>query len=315
MQLHHSLQNLSLASSYVTIGSFDGVHVGHQAVIQALASAARTAGMPSVVITFHPHPAVVLRGVTGPFYLTSPQERADLVASLGVDHLIILPFDLSLAQRTAYEFMQDCRQALGMEKLWVGFDFKLGKNREGTPLYLSIIGQQLGYSIQVLQPFRLNEQVVSSSLIRQLLTRGDVGSVPTYLGRAYQFEGEVVHGEGRGREIGFPTANLQVWPDRLLPMRGVYATRAHLGERSFQSVTNIGFRPTFDKSAHIRIETHLLDFNETIYNQHLKVEFAQLLRAERQYFSKNELINQIRLDINQARKVLSDAHPPSGLPA
>lgn len=307
MQLHHSFQNLRLASSYVTIGSFDGVHIGHQAVIRALVQTAHAESVPAVVITFHPHPAVVLRGITGPFYLTNPEERATLIANLGVDHVIILPFDHVLAQKTAHNFMQECVEALGMCQLWAGFDFKLGKDREGTPTRLAEIGLQLGYHIHTLPPFELQGEPVSSSLIRQLLSRGEVGPAATLLGRYYHLEGEVVHGDGRGKEIGIPTANLHIVSDRLLPMRAVYATRAWLGDRSFQSVTNIGFRPTFDKNTQIRIETHILDFDELVYHQHLKVEFIQQLRSERRYLSRAELSNQIKLDINQARKVLSDA--------
>lgn len=307
MQQHFSLESLQLDRCWVTIGSFDGVHLGHQNVIRQVVENAHLSGEAAVVITFSPHPAVVLRGISGPFYLTSFEQKAALIAKLGVDHLITLPFTQSLSHLTAQQFMQLLVSQLGMKELLIGFDFKVGYKREGTPTVLAQIGQSLGFNVTTLAPFMLEGIEISSSRIRTLLSQGQISQANAYLGRAYALQGEVVEGDGRGRMIGYPTANISVSPERLLPMRGVYATQARLGSRVLPSLTNIGLRPTFHQRSSLNIETHILDFDEMIYHQELMVEFISFLRPEQRFYSTHELTEQIEMDIIEARKALDDA--------
>lgn len=307
MKQHFALESLKLEHSWVTIGSFDGVHLGHQFVIREMVKAAHRNNEPAVVITFSPHPAVVLRGISGPFYLTNFEQKAALLESLGVDHLITLPFTQSLSRLTAHQFMQELVSHLGMKGLVTGFDFKIGYKREGTSAVLEKIGEELGFTVSTLAPFTLDGVELSSSRIRTLLSQGQVSQASVYLGRIYSLQGEVVQGDGRGRMIGYPTANIALVPELLLPMRGVYATFARLGSRRLLSLTNIGLRPTFLQRSSLNVETHILDFDELIYHQQITLEFVSFLRPEQRFYSTHELTEQIEMDIIEARKALEDA--------
>jgi len=307
MQQYISLESLHLDRSWVTIGSFDGVHLGHQSVIRQMVEKAHASGDPTVVITFSPHPAVVLRGISGPFYLTSFEEKAELIDALSVDFLLTLPFTLSLSHLTAHDFVQQLVKHLGMKVLLTGFDFKIGYKREGTPTILAKIGEGLGFEVITLPPYNMDGSDVSSSRIRSLLSQGHVAQANHLLGRPYSLQGEVVAGDGRGRTIGYPTANIAVPAERLIPLRGVYATQAHLGSRTFPSLTNIGIRPTFRQRSSVSVETYLLDFDEMIYSQNLTVEFIQFLRSEQRFLSTHELTDQIQMDIVAARKAMENA--------
>jgi riboflavin kinase / FMN adenylyltransferase len=266
---------------------------------------AHSAGSTAVVLTFFPHPAAVLRGVTGPFYLTNSDEKAALLAELGVDLLITLPFTHELANRTAQDFMSNLKNRLGLNQLWVGFNFTLGRNREGDIPTLTRLGELMDYRLDVVQPITIEGEIVSSSLIRGLLAKGDVTQAGLMLGRPYSIPGEVVPGDGRGRTIGIPTANLDVWPERILPATGVYACWAWLGTTRHLAVTNIGVRPTFTPGATIQhVEAHLLDVHQDMYHRMLRLEFVQRLRGEQRFASVDALLEQIHADIDQAKGIL-----------
>jgi riboflavin kinase/FMN adenylyltransferase len=291
----------------VTIGSFDGVHLGHQAVIRRLVEGAHGEGLPAVAITFFPHPSKVLRGNGSPFYLSTPEERAEILAGLGVDLTITLTFDKEMASFSADQFMGLLTSHLGLKRLLVGHDFALGRGREGNFEVLEKLGLQYHYEIEGLSPLTVNGELVSSSRIRELLAQGNVALAAAYLGRWYAVQGSVVPGDGRGRTIGIPTANLDVWHERLLPANGVYATFARLNGVNYPSVTNIGVRPTFEAQAPApRVETHVLDFQQDLYGANLRLDFVQFLRSEQRFPSIQELIDQIQTDIHYAREVLSD---------
>ena len=313
--MHHyrTLEELHLERAWATIGSFDGVHRGHQSLIKQMVASAHAAGSPAVVVTFYPHPAVVLRGIQEPYYLTSPDERADLLRDLGVDTIITLKFDLSLASQSAEEFMTNLSNHIGLRELWVGPDFALGKGRQGTLPVLAGIGQNLGYTVNVVEQVSAGEERVSSRQIRSLIMDSKVKEAAEMLGRRYRVSGEVVHGDARGKQLGVPTANLQVWPERLLPANGIYATWVNRGGQHLASVTNVGIRPTFDNFAALpRVEAYILDFNQDIYREKIEVEFVEFFRPEIRYTSINDLLEQIHKDINQAREVLShDSRTPS----
>ncbi len=305
MQHHSSFDELNLEGSWVTIGSFDGVHRGHQAILTSLVQGAHTAGLPAVVVTFHPHPAVVLKKLQGPYYLTAPEERAELLAELGVDHVVTLPFTLEIAAQTAQQFMENLQRAVRLKMMLVGYDFALGRGREGDIPMLRALGQSMGYRLEVVSPSSVNGQVVSSTRIRQLVYQGQVSEAAGLLGRWYGLRGKIVHGDGRGRTIGLPTANLAVPVERVIPARGVYACLAWIHGELRPAVTNIGVRPTFTANVEIpRVEAHLLDFNEDLYGMEMRLDFVKFLRPEQRFSSSNTLLDQIRQDILHAREVL-----------
>lgn len=304
--LHHtSLQDLHLQGVWLTIGSFDGVHKGHQAILHKLTAGARAAGAPAVVLTFFPHPSIVLRGRSGPFYLTSPEERAVLLGELGVDRVITLPFDQALASQTAGQFMQALYDHLGLRHLYIGHDFALGRGRQGDLPFLQNLGKEMGFTINVMRPIRQLGQPVSSSRIRAALAEGDVRLAGSLLGRRYQVNGEVVAGDGRGRTIGIPTANMEVWPERLLPKSGVYACLACLDGLTRRAVVNIGVRPTFEHQEVLpRVEAHLLDYAGDLYGENLTLSFVARLRDEQRFSDVQALVAQIQADIRKAKKIL-----------
>jgi riboflavin kinase / FMN adenylyltransferase len=304
--LHHSsLKGLHLQGVWLTIGSFDGVHTGHQAILRKVVAGAHAAGAPSVVLTFFPHPSNVLRGRTGPFYLTSPEERAFLLGQQGVDHVITLEFDQSLASQTAHSFVQMLHHHLGLRHLCIGHDFALGRGRQGDLPFLQNLGKELDFSVNVMRPIRYAGQVVSSSRVRAVLADGNVQQAKALLGRHYQVEGEVVAGDGRGRTIGIPTANLNVWPERLLPKSGVYACLACVNGQTRRAVANIGVRPTFESQEALpRLEAHLLDYAADLYGKNLTLRFVAHLRDEQRFANIQALVNQIQTDISKAKKIL-----------
>jgi len=306
MQHVNALEPLHLQGAWVTIGVFDGVHRGHQALLRDFVAEARQHGAPAVVVTFYPHPAEVLGNHRAPFYLTTPEEKAAYIAALGVDVLVTHPFNREIAQRSARAFMEDLHAHLGLRRLWVGYDFALGRNREGDIPALRALGKVLGYTVHVVEPYRLDGDVVSSTRIRQALAAGDVALAARLLGRRYIVPGEVVRGDGRGRQIGFPTANLAVWPKRMVPATGVYACYADVDGHKYPAVVNIGVRPTFEQQpAAPRLEAHLLDFHGDLYGKTLPVEFVARLREERRFPSPEALAAQIQRDIAAARAVLA----------
>ncbi len=307
MQHYHSLNDVQLENTWVTIGSFDGVHLGHQRIIRELVDGARSEQAPTVVLTFFPHPSVVLGKWKEAKYLTSPNERADLLGELGVDIVITHPFDLQFSQTSAYDFMKTLKTRLGVKHLLVGYNFALGHGREGNVHRLKEIGEELGYDLHVIPPVKVDDQVVSSSQIRTALESGEVEKAAHLLGRPYKITGRVIQGDGRGRSMGIPTANLNLWQDRLIPKAGVYVCCAHVNGKVWGAVTNVGVRPTFHPHTTSPIvETHLLDFDEDIYNQEIPLEFLTRLRDEVRFPSVQELVQQIEQDIVQARELLSE---------
>jgi riboflavin kinase/FMN adenylyltransferase len=306
MQHFRSLESVHLEDVWLTIGSFDGVHRGHQEVIHKLTAEAHHNSASAVVLTFYPHPAEIVRDRDFPFYLTSPDEKAALLGDLGVDVVITHPFNREVMATPARDFMEKLLQHLQIRHLRVGYDFALGRNREGNAQMLAEIGKEYGYTLDQMPPFKLDDQVVSSTRIRFLLGAGQVKEAARLLGRNFVVEGPVVVGDQRGRTIGFPTANLEIWKMRAIPAAGVYVCRATVNESTYNAVTNIGVRPTFETSpVPPRVEAHLLDFDEDIYGEIVKLEFISRLRGEKRFASVDELIQQIQSDVKAARKIFS----------
>lgn len=297
------------AGNWLTIGAFDGVHRGHQQIISNLVSGAHTAVGKALVVTFFPHPAELLNGVNGPFYLTTPEERETLIRQMGVDEVMTIPFTLEFAQKSASDFIHDLHRQQPFVRLLVGPDFHFGSGRQGDTALLASLGSELGFKLETLPPFIVAGQVVSSSRIRQDVLKRQMAKVSQLLGRWYAVSGEVVHGDGRGRHIGIPTANVSAWQKRLMPPGGVYAARVNLEGNKYDAVLSIGNRPTFYfPPSEQTLEVHILDFQEDLYGKTIRVEFIDFLRAEKRYESATELTEQIHRDIQQTREVL--AHAP-----
>jgi riboflavin kinase/FMN adenylyltransferase len=306
MRHFQSLEGVQLQDTWLTIGTFDGVHRGHQEIVSNLVSQAHADGSQAVVLTFYPHPAVVIGKRQNPSYLTTPEERANLLGDLGVDVVITFPFTPPVSKISAQEFISMLRQHLGMQHLLVGPDFALGHNRIGNIHYLSEIGKSLGFTVSTIIPFELEGQIVSSSRIRAALRGGDLALVNNLLGRPYFVKGQVVPGDGRGHTIGIPTANLSLWIERALPKSGVYVTQGLINGDSYGAVTNIGTRPTFASDhERLQVEAHLLDFDEQIYGLEVRLDFISHLRDERKFSGIDALVNQIQQDIIQAKGVLA----------
>lgn len=305
-----SLENVSLEDAWLTIGSFDGVHRGHQAILTKLVAGASAQGVPAVVLTFHPHPAVVLRNRQGPYYLTLPDERAQLMGELGIDVVITHPFSSQVADYTADAFVELLFKHLKFKHLLIGHDFALGKNRQGSADYLTMLGEKLGFTVELFHPVTEGEEIISSSSIRAALREGEISKVNSMLGRSYSLSGKVEHGDERGRSIGIPTANLAYSHERLTPSVGVYACYLTVGDRLYSAVTNIGYRPTFYEQANsAHVEAHILDFQEDIYQQDIKIYFVERLRGEQRFSNAEALVNQIQKDIQSTRVLLRKAQP------
>lgn len=301
------LHTNKIQRSWVAIGAFDGVHKGHQALFSRLTTGAKLAACRSVAITFDPLPAVFFNRLSTGNALTTSSERLDLLKKLDVDEVIVLQFDQDLANVDAASFMKVLKTTIGIERLLAGYNFSLGKNRTGTVHELRAIGHLVGYHIEVMDPIKVNSEIVSSSNIRLLLSRSDIKTANLFLGRPYTLSGPVVHGENRGEKLGIPTANLAIPAERLLPANGVYACKAVVDGKTYQAVTNIGVRPTFETPLIApRVEPHLLDTDERFYGKTLKLEFYEFLRPEVKFPDGESLVAQIRQDIEKARGILNN---------
>jgi riboflavin kinase / FMN adenylyltransferase len=306
VQHFSSLNDVNIRNTFLTIGSFDGIHLGHQQLIHKLNKQAHLVGAKSVVLTFHPHPAVILRGRTGAFYLTTPSEKVEQLDELGTDIVITHPFTRELSQSTAREYVLYLMDHLGFLQLWVGYDFALGKGREGNLSYLKLLGEDLGYQVHIIDPVMINGAVVSSSHIRNLIMAGNISEANILLARLYQVAGVVVHGDGRGKHIGIPTANLETGDEKLIPGAGVYACQVKIQDRLFSAAVNVGTRPTFetnDRRSHV--EAHILDYSGDLYTQRVRLDFIERLRGEERFESVDELIKQIYVDIDRTREIIA----------
>lgn len=295
----------------LTVGAFDGVHLGHQALIRDMSTYARANGMRSAVLTFYPHPSVVLNGRRPSFYIYRPVEKLQVFETLGLDLAITEPFSLALSKVSATEFVEQLQRTLNLRVLWLGADFALGHAREGSVPWLQKHGQTAGYKVHTYMPLEVAGTVVSSSRVRTALARGDLAEVRICLGQNLRVPGKVITGKGRGRTIGIPTANLEIWDERAYPANGVYAVFAWAKGRWHPAVANLGMRPTFEPQASaLTIEAHLLDFTEDLYGDNLILSFAARLRPEQKFSGVTELCAQIDRDIQQARQLLATEDLP-----
>jgi riboflavin kinase/FMN adenylyltransferase len=287
----------------LTIGVFDGVHLGHRHLIRKLTQRAAEGNLLSGVVTFNSNPKAVLSPRTKLARLTTLEERASLLKSLGVDLVIPLTFTAEVAALSAREFVLYLKKYLKMRGLVIGPNFALGRGREGNAAALQSLGQELGFTVEVVKPLMVEGSLVSSTAVREALARGDMKTITKLLVRYFSLSGPVAAGVERGHILGFPTANIQLDPEQAMPEEGVYATLAHIGEKVYQSVTNIGVKPTFGKGERT-VEVHILGFSGDLYGRRLTIELVERLRAEIKFAGPEELSAQIKKDVEQAKTIL-----------
>ena len=293
--------------SVVTVGTFDGVHLGHWEVLHEMGRRARRTGRPSILVTFQPHPLQVLRPEHAPRLLTTSIEKKEILAQTGLDYAVFLPFTRALARYTPRRFVEEILVArMKVRELVIGYDHGFGRGRSGDAETLDAIGAELGFGVQVVPPMTAGGGAVSSSRIRRALRAGDARAARSGLGRPYSLCGVVVRGDGRGRRLGFPTANLQVADSRkLIPAEGIYAVRARLPTGVCDGALHIGPRPTFPGSP-ATIEVHLLDYSGDLYGTELQLDLVERLREIRHFADPAELIRHMSEDVRRARRILAD---------
>jgi riboflavin kinase / FMN adenylyltransferase len=298
-----TLDQVQPAARAIALGSFDGVHLGHQRVIGRAVAAAAERGTRSTVVTFEPHPMVVLRPELAPKELSTPSRRAQLIAELGPDELVVIRFDREFSLIDHEQFAERVLgTALAAQLVIVGRNFRYGHRAQGTIETLAASGRRLGFDTEPAPLLELDGAPVSSSRVRDLLSAGEVDHAARLLGRPPWLEGTVVRGDGRGRELGFATANLEPPPRSALPGTGIYAGRAQLAADSWPAAISVGYNPTFsDEREQVRVEAHLLDFDRDIYAQPIRLEFLRRLRGEERYGSIDELVAQVHRDISAVR--------------
>jgi riboflavin kinase/FMN adenylyltransferase len=303
-EIAYSLSDLDHQPSAVTIGNFDGVHRGHQVLLRRAVDAGRDLGVRSVAVTFDPHPAAVLRPDSAPPQLQTLQARIEALAETGVDAVLVLPFTPALAASSPADFVADVLASqLQSVKVVVGTNFRFGAKAAGDVVTLVELGETHGFVPEAVTLLEINGRRISSSAVREHLLDGDLAWALAALGRPYELPGRVVIGEGRGHEIGFPTANLAVPDDLVVPAFGVYAGHVRLDGQEHPAVTNVGVRPTF-RGKERTIEAHLLDQELDLYGRDLMVTFEHRIRGERRFDGPDELIAQIRIDVEQATGLL-----------
>lgn len=307
MRIIQDLENLNEGLLYpiLTIGNFDGFHLGHQAIFKEMVKRAQEVGGTTIAFTFEPHPLKVL-APEKPLRLLSPfKEKVRLIEAEGVDILLCPRFTKAFADQHPRDFVKDILyRKLGVKEIFVGYDYAFGKRREGTVESLKEMAEEFGFKVIVIKPVRIGDDVVSSSKIRELLTEGRVKEAALFLGRPYSIEGPVIRGKGRGASLlGFPTANINIEnPDLLIPREGIYAVTVNLDGETFKGAANIGYKPTFGNSS-LSLEVHILDFNGDILGRSLRIEFIERLRNELTFKSPEALSEQIRKDVKAVRNI------------
>ncbi len=305
MGIEQELANVTpQGETLLTIGVFDGVHAGHRYLLEELQERASRRNLLGGVVTFNPHPQSVLHPHNKLPWLTSLEDRVGVFRSLGISVVAVLTFTPKVAELSAREFISLLKRHLGMHGILVGPDFALGKSKAGNINLIRALGNEMEFSVYVVPPFRIDGEIVSSTLIRRTLAEGDMRKVTKLMGRRFYLEGKVTTREKRGRVLGFPTANLDIKPQQALPGNGIYATIAYVEGKHFHSATNIGVRPTFGSGEEM-VETHLLNYKGNLYDKSIRIEFIQKIRDEQRFPSSEELKTQIEKDIREVEAILA----------
>jgi len=305
MRIVQDLKNLTekFSNSVLTLGNFDGVHLGHQAILRKVVERAQEINGTSIVFTFEPHPLKVLAPDRSPRLLNTFDGKMKLFAAAGIDVVICAEFTHAFAEQNPEDFARNILHVkIGVKEVYVGYDYAFGKSREGDIESLKKIGQTCGFYVGVVEAIRVNNMVASSSAARDLISSGKVERAAELLGRYYSLEGHVVHGSHRGHSLGFPTANLRILNEQL-PAYGVYAVLADVDGRHHEGVASIGVRPTFE-SGQLSIEVYLIDFDGNLYGKQMEVFFVRYLREEKKFSDAQSLKSQMRKDVETAKRIL-----------
>lgn len=301
-------QNITFKNPVITMGTFDGVHLGHQKLIKAMVKKAKEDEGEAILITYHHHPLEIIYKNPFPYLLSEKKSREKILRSLGVDHILYLNFTKEMAAMDPLDFLKEVLiNKLNPKAFVIGYDTHFGKNRSGDINFLKAYKDLFEYQLQVVEPFRLNGKIVSSSWCREYVRAGDVEELPKILGRAYCIHGAIVTGNKIGRTIGFPTINLK-WddPNKLIPKTGIYLSKVFLHNKEHWGVTNIGYRPTVIDKSDLTVETHILDFNQDVYGERVKITFEKRLRSEYKLKDIKELKEYIANDIIDARTLIKN---------
>lgn len=289
----------------VAIGNFDGVHIGHQMLFRKAADIAGEKGGTSAVLTFEPHPLKIIAPEKVPPLLTNFRQKMEAIERCGIDLVICADFTRQFADQHPRDFAKDVlADRIGAREVVVGFDYAFGRGREGTIPYLKKMGEEFDFKVHVVEPIKLDGKLIGSSLVRELIEDGDVEEAEKFLGRPYSICGPVIHGYKTGQAIGFPTANIDTHRVQI-PGTGVYAVYILHHDRKLPGVVNIGFNPTFNRDT-LSLEVHIFDFHEKIYGEEIEVLFLKRIRSEIKFTSADELVRQIKQDIQEAKKIMED---------
>lgn len=295
-----------LRNPVVTIGNFDGVHLGHREIFRKLKKDAVDIDGVSVVITFDPHPLKMISSAKSVTLINTLEEKITLIEASGIDYLIILPFDAAFAAIAAADFVEQVLvRTIGIKRLIIGYDYAFGRNREGDAALLHRMGEQFCFAVEELMPITAGQTIYSSSLIRKMITEGAVAEVINFLGRNYSLAGTVVHGRNRGKLLGFPTANIKT-DKELIPADGVYAVKVKIDDRLFDAACNIGVNPTFAADSRT-IEVFIFDFEAELYGQDIRIYFFERLRGEERFASPQLLAAAIARDVASCREILAQS--------
>jgi len=302
MQILRGLHSLDTQTVAVTIGNFDGVHLGHQAMLNELRAVAHARGLQTAVVIFEPHPREFFTPQQAPARLTSLREKLELFSTMGIDRVHICRFNAQFAQKTAAEFIEALDEKLHAKFVLIGDDFRFGSGRAGDFALVEKIGAARGFAVRSISSVLHGGVRISSTAIREALAAGKIRMAREYLGRPYSISGRVFHGDGVGRKLGYPTANVQM-KHNLPPLKGVYVVLVHAeGLGVLQGVASLGIRPTLKQEARYVLEVHMFEFKQQIYGKHLRVEFLQKLRDEQKFNGLDALTRQIALDVENAKK-------------
>lgn len=306
MKVYRGLEQYqTVKNAVVTTGTFDGVHLGHKTIINQLKKIAGDNNGETVVLTFHPHPRMVLQKENNIKLLGTIDERIKLLEENGVDHLIISPFTKEFSRISSIEFVRDILvNKIGTKKLVIGYDHHFGRNREGSFEHLVEFGPMYGFEIEEIPAINIEDVNISSTKIRKALEIGDIKTAKEYLGRNYSISGVVITGKQLGRSMGFPTANIKIAESyKLIPGIGVYAVKVIHNEINYLGMLNIGFRPTIEDDRKMSIEVHLFEFNGNLYDEELTIEFVSKIRDEQQFKNVNQLKEQLERDLIECENI------------
>ncbi len=294
-------------NAVVTVGSFDGLHLGHIKILNKVNELARASNGSSVVVTFEPHPRIVLSQNYDMKVLAPLNEKKVIFEKEGIDLLVVINFTKEFSQMTSDEFISKfIVQKINASHMVIGHDHKFGKDRLGDEQKLRDVGRLNNFDVTAVAPENLNDEIISSTKVRRALIEGDVEKANRMLGRKYSISGEIVFGAQRGRVLGFPTANIKLFEEKkALPANGVYVVDCFLDDKKYYGIMNIGYRPTFENKHELVLETHILNFNSDIYGRTLKIEFLKRLRDEKKFESRDALIHQIEYDKNVAQRIIN----------